>query len=261
MNQEANFKKIKFERQKKVGIITLSNGDMNLFDSEQVFEFRDAIVKVQNEPKIRALAIMASGEKAFSAGFDLKDAGKSEIFLDVGQEFIGRLYNLPIPKIALVHGYAIGIGCMVPFACDFRYCTKDAIFSLPEIKYKFMFPTHGGMTITSKIVKKPSDAKYILCTGEKIPVDIAEKMGIVDRIFDTKEEMIEEGLFFARKLAAFDPFVMSTILTVFDACKQAGIEEGMKIENEALEVVQARKAERNEKLKKLKEKYLDKKFL
>ncbi|MHA1146039.1 MAG: enoyl-CoA hydratase/isomerase family protein [Candidatus Helarchaeota archaeon] len=253
-------KKVIVERIKRIALITLSNGDMNLFDSEQVMLFRDALLELKKDPKVRVIVIRGSGNRAFSAGFDLKESGNVDVFLNTGQEFMGLLYNFPVPKIALVHGYAIGIGCLVTFACDFRYCTKDVVFSLPEIKYKFMFPTHGGMTITSKIVRKPSDAKFILCTGDKIKVPLAEKMGLIDQLFDTKEEMENAGMELARKLGSMDSTVMSSILTVFDKCASVGLAEGMSIENEALEVVQSRGKEKKDLLQKLKEKYLDESF-
>ncbi|MHA1379171.1 MAG: enoyl-CoA hydratase/isomerase family protein [Candidatus Helarchaeota archaeon] len=234
---EQSTEKVIYEKIKKVVRITFNNGKNNLFDVDQVIGFRDALLKIKNNPKVRALLIQANGER-FSAGFHLKEMTTNkeslEIFKSVGQEFIKILYTLPIPTICLVQSYAIGIACLVPFACDFRFCLKDVAFCLPEINYNFMFPTHGGMTITPKIVRCDSDAKYILMTGEHITWELADKMGLVTKTFETLEELREKGLEFAITLSKKNPATMSMIKACFDKTKIATISEGIEIENEAM---------------------------
>ncbi|NVM02968.1 MAG: enoyl-CoA hydratase/isomerase family protein [Candidatus Helarchaeota archaeon] len=250
--------KVIYETIRKVARITLNNGELNLFDKEQVVGFRDALLKVKNDTKIRALLIQANG-RAFSAGFNLKqmtnEKSTLQIFRDVGKEFIRLLNHMTIPTICLVHNYAIGIACLVPFACDFRFVLKDVAFCLPEINYSFMFPTHGGMTITPKICRSDSDAKYILMTGEHIKLELADKMGLVTKIFETKEEMEKEGLEFATTLSKKNPPTMSMIKACFDKCKASTLEEGMIIEAEAEEINTSNKAEREVGIKKFIEKY------
>ncbi|MHA1301653.1 MAG: enoyl-CoA hydratase/isomerase family protein [Candidatus Helarchaeota archaeon] len=234
---EQSAEKVIFEKIKKVARITLNNGKNNLFDTEQVRGFRDALLKVKDDPKVRTLLIQANGER-FSAGFHLKqmtsDKDALDIFKQVGQEFIKILYHLTIPTICLVQSYAIGIACLVPFACDFRFVTKDVAFCLPEINYNFMFPTHGGMTLTPKIVRCDADAKYILMTGEHIKWELANQMGLVTKTFDSIEEMREKGLEFALTLSKKNPASMSMIKACFDKCKAATLNEGIEIENEAM---------------------------
>ncbi|MFX1453263.1 MAG: enoyl-CoA hydratase/isomerase family protein [Promethearchaeota archaeon] len=244
---EKSSEKVILEKIKKVARITLNNGELNLFDKKQVVEFRDALSNVKNDPKIRALLIQANG-RAFSAGFHLKEMTNDEsilhIFRDVGKEFIKLLYRMTIPTISLIHNYAIGIACLVAFASDFRFVLKDVAFCLPEINYSFMFPTHGGMTITPKICRSDSDAKYILMTGEHIKWELADKMGLVTKTFETKEEMEKEGLEFATTLSKKNPATMSMIKACFEKCKNISLEEGMIIEKEAEEINTSIKAER-----------------
>ena len=97
-----------------------------------------------------------------------------------------------------------------------------------------MFPTHGGMTITPKIVRCNSDAKYILMTGEHIKWELAKEMGLVTKTFDTIEEMREKGLEFATTLSKKNPATMQMIKACFDKTKLATISEGIEIENEAM---------------------------
>ena len=247
-----------YEEIRKVARITLNNGKLNLFNKEQVIAFRDALLKVENNPKIRALLIQANG-RAFSAGFDLKqmttDKSCLEVFRSVGQEFIKILYYMTIPTICLVHKYAIGIGCLVPFACDFRFVLKDIEFCLPEINYDFMFPTHGGMTITPKICSNDSYAKYVLMTGEHIGWELAEKFGLVTKTFNTKEEMDKEGLDFVTTLSKKNPVTMAMIKGCFEKCRDSSLKEGIFIENEAAMINTSFPSEKKVGIKQFIEKY------
>ncbi|MHA1651644.1 MAG: enoyl-CoA hydratase/isomerase family protein [Candidatus Helarchaeota archaeon] len=254
-------KKVLFEKNKRVGIITLNNGEFNVFDPEQIYQFRDLMKQLQWDQKVRAILIQGSGDRAFSSGFDLKHLDK-EIIIEVGQEMIYRLYNLPKPTIALVHGYAIGIGFLVALACDFRYATEAAQFSLPEINYDVMFPTHGGCSILPKLVNTPSAAKYILYTGDRIPARKIAQFGIIDEIFQTKDEMFAAGLKFAQYLCTKNPIVMSCTKAALNTTRFADIKTGFAIEMEAVQFIDRppsmKRKEQLEAAKKFIEKYSEK---
>lgn len=264
MSEYSTTPKVVFEKDKRVGIITLNNGEMNLFDVEQVQGFRDLIVKLENDDKIRALVIRGSGNRAFSAGFDLKNFDV-DIFVRDGQDMIYQLYNLPKPTIALVHGFSIGIAFLTALACDFRYATEDAQFSLPEINFEAMFPTHGGCTLLPKIVRKMSDVKYILYTGDRFPAARAEKMGIVDQLFKTNDEMQAAGLEFAQKLASKNPVVMSMCKVALKKTEFADLKTGMATEIETIPIINrpqgTSRSEQLEALRKFIEKYSEKRPL
>ncbi|NHI90879.1 MAG: enoyl-CoA hydratase/isomerase family protein [Candidatus Lokiarchaeota archaeon] len=246
---------INFEKKGKVGIISLQNGDYNVFDKDQMIIFKDLIQEIKKNPKINTLVIKSSSNKAFSTGLDLKKLDQESIIVyqNVGIEAIKNLYHHPIPKIALINGHTIGYGCFITFACDFRYATKDTIFQVPEINIPYTYPIYGGISIISRILKNPSDAKYILCTGNKFEVEHASKMGLVDRIFDTKDEMIESGLTFAKELSLKDTHKMKMILASFDTCQTIPVKKGMKLEEEAFSILRHPTKE----LKKYVEEYIE----
>ncbi|MHA1130888.1 MAG: enoyl-CoA hydratase/isomerase family protein [Candidatus Helarchaeota archaeon] len=233
MGEEESSQKVYFERIKRVGIITLKNGEMNVFDRNQIIQFRDIIKQLETDDKTRVVIIQGSGTRAFSSGFDLKHIDK-EVIINEGQEMIYRLYNLTKPTIALVHGYSIGIGFLIPLACDFRYATKDASFSLPEIKYEIMFFTHGGCSILPKLVRKPSDVKYIFFTGDRFPASKADEMGLLDAIFETKEEMYATGLEFATKISKKNPLVMACAKVALKKATYSDVKTGMAMEIETI---------------------------
>jgi enoyl-CoA hydratase len=230
---ETGSEKILFEKQKHVGIITLSNGDFNVFDPEQIIALRDLLKALEWNNSIHTVVIQGSGDRAFSSGFDLKhfDMG---VILSEGREIVYRLYELPKPTISLVHGYALGVGFLIAMACDFHYATKSSSFQLPEINYDIMPHSHGCCTIVSKLVRKPSDLKYILYTGNRFPTSKADQMGLIDEIFETKEEMIDAGLEFAHTLSKKNPVVLAATKTVLKRTQFADVRPSMDIEIEPL---------------------------
>ena len=261
MTEETTSKKVLFEKNKRVGIITLNNGDFNVFDAEQIIQLRNLLEELEWDQKIRAILIQGSGTRAFSSGFDLKHIDRKVIFNE-GKEMVYRLYNLPKPTIALVHGYSIGVGFLVVLACDFRYATEDAQFSLPEINYDMMFPTHGGCTILPKLVRKPSDAKYLLYTGDRISTNRASQMGLIDAIFKTKEEMFDAGMEFAINLSSKNPIIMGSIKAALKSTTFADLKTGMEIEMDAVSFIerppQMKRKEQLEEARKYIEKYMPK---
>ena len=259
MTEENSSQKVLFQKKKRVGIITLNNGEMNVFDSDQVLQLRDLIVELETNDRIRAILIQGSGDRSFSAGFDLKNFDVP-LFIKHGQDMIYKLYNLPKPTIALVHGYCIGIAFLVACACDFRYATEKSQFSLPEINYEAMFPTHGGCTLLPKIVRRMSDVKYILYTGNRIPADRAAQMGLIDiPPFKTKAEMFEAGMKFANELASKNPLVLSLTKVALKTTEFADLKTGMEMEMETISIINRpqgmTKAEQLEKIKEYIDKY------
>lgn len=257
MAEETADQKVLFEKRKRVGIITLNNGEMNVFDKEQIIQLRDLLIEIENDDKVRAVMIQGSGPRAFSSGFDLKHIDKEVIIKD-GQEMIYRLYNLAKPTIALVHGFSIGIGFLIPMACDFRYATTDASFSLPEIKYEIMFFTHGGVSIVSKLIR-PSHLKWIFFTGKRFPTSKADEMGLIDAIFQTKEEMFNAGLEFATTLSKKSPIVMACAKVAIKKARFADVKTGMAMEMETIPFIDRpptmNKKEQLEEFKKYMKKY------
>ncbi|NVM29639.1 MAG: enoyl-CoA hydratase/isomerase family protein [Candidatus Helarchaeota archaeon] len=253
--------KVLFEKNKRVGIITLNNGDFNVFDAVQIIQLNTLLKELEWDQKIRVILIQGSGPRAFSSGFDLKHIDREVIFSE-GKEMVYRLYNLAKPTIALVHGYSIGVAFLLVLACDFRYATEDAQFSLPEINYEMMFPTHGGCTILPKLVRKPSDAKYILYTGDRISTNQASQMGLIDAIFKTKEEMFDAGMEFAMQLSSKNPIIMGSIKAALKSTTFTDLKTGMEIELEATPFIdrppQMKRKEQLEKAREYIEKYSEK---
>ncbi|NHI94190.1 MAG: enoyl-CoA hydratase/isomerase family protein [Candidatus Lokiarchaeota archaeon] len=253
--------KLILEIKRKVGILTLNNGDLNVFDTEFIYLVRDALKQLKNDQKANVILIKSASDRAFSAGFDLKSISQVnqeiiDIFLKDGYEILELLHFMPKPVISLINGYSIGVGFLFPLACEFRFCTKDAKFQLPEVNFgDLMFPTHGGCTTLPRVVSKLSDAYYIAMTGERIDAETALKMGVIDRMFETKEEMLKQGFEFAKLIASKSPMLIGMIKAAIRKNLNSSIADGFALEREGYDIIRnAQDPNREEK----KDKFIEK---
>ena len=118
----------------EIATIWLDNPPVNAITAEVA-----AAVTAELEwigPETRVVVIRGKGEKAFSAGADLKSItgdGKPPVGI---QPLADLIEELPIPVVAAIHGHCLGGGLEVALACDIRIAHPDASFALPEVRLK-----------------------------------------------------------------------------------------------------------------------------
>ncbi|MBU9260383.1 enoyl-CoA hydratase/isomerase family protein [Burkholderia multivorans] len=133
----------------------------------------------------RALIVTGAGPKAFCAGADIKELmGRG--LMDQrrgarrGQRTFATLAALPIPSVAVLHGYAFGGGLELAMACTFRIATSHARMGLPEIKLG-LIPGYGGTQRLSRLIGEARAAELVM-SGRTVDATEAERWGLVNRI-------------------------------------------------------------------------------
>src|SRR4051812_25931808 len=120
-----------------VGIIRLNRPPVNAINAQVHAELLAAAQEAASRSEVRAVLVYG-GEKVFAAGADIKemaDLGPDEIAV-FGSTLTGALdavARLPKPVVAAVTGYALGGGCELALAADFRVVADDARLGLPEV--------------------------------------------------------------------------------------------------------------------------------
>lgn len=175
-------------------IITLSNGKLNPLSVAVLGELHQACLDISAEkPKA---AVITGGEKHFAAGADISefggtgDDGKFRIsgtteLGEIGEAFLRSINSvaaLPCPTIAAINGIALGGGCEVALACDFRVASERALLGQPEILLGII-PGGGGTQRLARLVG-PAKAKDLIFSGRTIKAQEALEIGLVDRISD-----------------------------------------------------------------------------
>ena len=134
-----DYKNIKFVNEEGIGILTISRPKaLNALNTETVTELNDCVGKIENDESVKVVIITGDGGKSFVAGADIvemstKNPVEGRKFGKISQDTFTRIENLPQPVIAAVNGFALGGGCELACACDFRYASDNAKFGQPEV--------------------------------------------------------------------------------------------------------------------------------
>ncbi len=132
---------------------------------------------------------------------------EGEAFGRLGQEVTRLLEELPVPVIACVNGYALGGGCELAMGCDYIYATKNAVFGQPEVSLG-LIPGFGGCVRLQRFVG-PGRAKKMIYTGRMVDAEEAQRIGLVNRIFPTRESMWEAARKSLNEVATRSPVAVA----------------------------------------------------
>ncbi len=172
-----------------IGTIRLDRPPMNALNAE----IQGALIEVCREATSRkdvAAVVVYGGEKVFAAGADIKEMEHLSYTDMVDhaallQEFTRALAHIPKPTVAAITGYALGGGCEVALACDFRIAGRGAKLGQPEILLGII-PGAGGTQRLARLVG-PARAKDLVFSGRFVDADEALAMGLVDAVVDPEE--------------------------------------------------------------------------
>jgi enoyl-CoA hydratase len=194
-------------------IITMSRPQaLNALNSVFFIDFNHFLDEIQTKKDIRVIIITGEG-KAFVAGADIaemsnKTKQEGYDFGKKGQETFFRLENIPQIVIAAVNGYALGGGCELAMACDFRIASSDAKFGQPEVNLG-LIPGYAGTQRLPRLVGL-GNALYLLTTAETINAQEAYRIGLVQKITEP-EKLMEETLAVANKIISKGPHAVAFV--------------------------------------------------
>jgi enoyl-CoA hydratase len=176
---------------------------MNALNSAFFAELDHFLDGLEKNTDVRVLVITGEG-KAFVAGADIAEmagmnAAQGLEFSLTGQKVFDRLEKLEIPVIAMVNGFALGGGCELAMACDFRIAGKSAKFGQPELNLG-LIPGYAGTQRLSRLAGL-GNALHLIMTCEMISADDALRIGLVQKVTDD-ENLKAEVEKIAGKLAA-----------------------------------------------------------
>jgi enoyl-CoA hydratase/carnithine racemase len=169
----------------RIAEITLDRpAAMNAVSSAMAEELTRACEQLAIAAEVRVVVFSAAGDRAFSAGADLKERN-AMTDADIMRQrlairgLFGALLALPQPAIAAVHGFALGGGCELALSCDLVVADETAVFGLPEVTVGLV-PGGGGTQLALRRLG-PGRAADLVLTGRKVGIDEAGRLGLVDR--------------------------------------------------------------------------------
>ena len=192
--------------EKKTGyaIMTINRPkQMNALNTGIVEQIDKLLDEVEADPSIRCLIITGAGEKSFIAGADIGQMGTP----GCGYKVYNRVEGLKIPTIAAINGYCLGGGLELAMCCDFRICSANARFALPEIALGII-PGWGGTIRLPRIIGE-GRAKDMILRAKRIKPDTALQYGLVTEVFEDVAALRAGADSLAQELAAKAPITMA----------------------------------------------------
>jgi len=167
-----------------IGTIRLERPPMNALNTQVQEELREAAHAAAGDPSIRAVVVYG-GEKVFAAGADITEFTTTtyqQMSVRAGElsSAFDAVAKIPKPVVAAVTGYALGGGCELALACDWRVVAADAKMGQPEIKLG-LIPGAGGTQRLARLVG-PARAKDLVFSGRMVDADEALRIGLADRV-------------------------------------------------------------------------------
>ncbi len=157
---------------------------MNALSTAVAEEVAAATTELGADRGVRAVVLSAAGDRAFCVGADLKERNTLDEAGFLAQRIVfraafGGVLDLPQPTVAAVHGFALGGGCEFALSCDLLVADETAVLGLPETSIGLV-PGGGGTQLALRRLG-PGRAADLIFTGRRVPVDEAERLGLVDR--------------------------------------------------------------------------------
>jgi len=180
------YKGISYTKEQNKALVKLNRPEaLNALNRETLSELESALDEIRNDPDAKVVVITAEGQKAFSAGADLKEAssldevGVKEL-IELGQRVYRKVDDLPKPVLVAINGIALGGGVELSLAGDIRVASETAKLGSPEVNIG-LIPGWGGTQRLPKLLGKGKAAELIF-TGGIIDAKEAERIGLVDRV-------------------------------------------------------------------------------
>lgn len=213
----------------RVATMTINRPEaMNALNAAVRQELHDAMVSFRDDPEVWVAILTGAGDRAFSAGADIKDFRPS-----TGQEAPARP-EAPVradtiwkPFIAAIHGYCLGGGLELAMTCDIRIAADDARLGQPEINIGFM-PGGGGTQRLPRFVSRAWAAE-ILLTGDRINAEEALRIGLVSRVVP-RDQLMSTALEIANTICSRGPLGVRATKEAMIRGHNMTLEEGLALE-------------------------------
>ena len=216
---------LKYEKKGKIAVITLNRLEaLNTFNGQMLEEFSRALIDFRDDEGAWVLIITGAGDKAFSAGFDLKE----EVPLKF-PPLITRGLQIFKPVIAAVNGVALGGGLEVALACDLRIASENAMLGVPETRWGLM-PGWGGTQRLPRLIS-PTKAAEMLLMAKIFDAREAYEVGLVNAVVSSAE-LMNAAMDWATKICELGPLAVRATKKAMREGLSLSLDDGLSLEEE-----------------------------
>jgi enoyl-CoA hydratase len=217
----------------RVAIVTLNRPHVaNALNTEATRMLGAAIDRLDAEAAVRVVVLTAVGQRAFSAGGDLKER-ESMTAQDFAlqhrliEDTMARIRNFRKPIFAAVNGVAAGGGCELAMQVDFIIASENARFGQPEVS-RGIIPGAGGTQFLPRLIAR-GKALELLMTGDLISAHEAHRLGLVNEVCRAAD-LPGRAQEIARRIASNSPAAVQQAKKAARGGCDGPIEQGLVLE-------------------------------
>ena len=222
-----------YEKRERIAYLTINRPEvMNAMDPETYHQLSEAWKDVRDDPDVWVAIITGAGDRAFSAGADLRktiprEPEKWRFWQTQEEQILNRGLEVWKPVIAAVNGYCLAGGMTLLLATDVRIAVPHARFSLAEVK-RGILPGNGGTQRAIRQLPYPI-AMWLLLSGEMLSAEEALRYGLINKIVPP-EELMPEAERMARVICDNGPLAVRAIKELAVRGQYLPIEYGLRLE-------------------------------
>jgi len=236
-----NFQRLNVAQQDGVATVELNRpAKANALDLPMWHELREAMRWLDATPEVRVGILRGAGAQ-FTAGIDLAmlaglaadiarpcDGRSREnlrrVILDL-QDTVTAIERCRKPVLAAIHGACIGGGVDIAVACDIRYCSADAVFSVREVDVGLTADV-GTLQRLPRLIGEGA-ARELAYTGRNVSGDEARALGLVTRCYETPAELAAGVTGIAQAIAAKSPLAVRGAKEMITYARDHSVADGL----------------------------------
>ena len=226
------FVNLEIDAENRVGTIRIDRPPMNPLSAQVWAEIEEAANEATLSDAVGALVVWG-GPKVFAAGADIKefpnwDYRQVKSTGSVLHNALDALARSPKISIAAVNGYALGGGCELAMACDFRFVADNAKLGQPEILLGII-PGAGGTQRLTRLVGY-SKAKELVFSGRMVDANEAPQIGLADAVFPA-DDVYDEAVKAAARYAA-GPYALRLAKRAIEDGYEMPLDQALRLERD-----------------------------
>jgi enoyl-CoA hydratase/carnithine racemase len=225
------------QRDDGVAVITLDNPKVNALSGALLRQLHEIVDTLATD--LPGAVVVTGGERIFAAGADISEFGGQEEARVIAATIHGALDALAaLPRfvIAAVAGYALGGGCELAMACDYRVASERAVFGQPEILLGII-PGGGGTQRLARVMGKQRAMELVL-TGRRIDATEAHRLGLVNQVAP-RDGWLAAALELAAVIASRPPLAVRLGKQAVLAADETPLSAGLESERRLFELAMA----------------------
>ena len=232
---ETSMEFVLYEKKDHIATITVNRPQVfNAYSLQVLSELMEALDTADKDTDVRCVIYTAVGEKAFSAGGDIKyentmNGKQAYEFSKLGQGLTRKVYSLRCPVIIAARGYCLGAGMEVMLTADYIIVAKGASIGLPTIKLGYVSGFGGSVMLPQLIGHRAT--KKLLMTGKSLTAEEALELGIVDEVVEP-EDLLPAAQKYAEEIASKAPLAIEKTKKIVNFALASHLEDAFELESQ-----------------------------